>query len=90
MFRTIEDLTGLWETDAAFALAVGIDRKTIALFKHRQSIPSHAWTQIIEGAKREAKACRKAGDDDRAEKLERITAESLLRLQDTMRLARAS
>jgi hypothetical protein len=44
--KTIEDLTGLWETDAAFALAVGIDRKTIALFKHRKSIPSHAWTRV--------------------------------------------
>lgn len=82
MFETIDDLTGLWASEADFARDIGVKPSHLAVFKVRRNIPSTYWPGIIEAAQRRA-----TDGDVNAEqrrRLKGVTAEALLKLQVKM------
>lgn len=52
MFKTIEDLIGLWPSGAEFARDIGVTPSHVGVLKLRKNIPSVYWPGIIAAAGR--------------------------------------
>lgn len=77
MFATIDDLMGLWPSDAEFARDVGLKENHPSVFKDRRSIPVRHWPAIIEAAQRRAQ-------EPGGRKFKAVTADALLAIQTKM------
>jgi hypothetical protein len=53
--RTIDDVFAEWESLTAMAADVGRTRAAVEKWRERQSIPSDAWTKLIQALRRKGK-----------------------------------
>lgn len=50
--KRLDDVFNSWETLTAMAIDVGRTRAAVEKWKERQSIPSDAWTSLIQALRR--------------------------------------
>jgi len=82
MFETLDELIGLWPSEAEFARDIGLKPSHVAVFKVRRKIPSTYWPAIIEAAQQR---CLEGGVTvEQKRGFKAVTADALLKIQVSM------
>ena len=79
MFETLDELIGLWPSEADFARDIDLKPSHVAVFKVRRKIPSTYWPAIIAAAQKRSADSSLTVKQRRA--FEAVTAEALLAIQ---------